>query len=177
MPQVNKRAILETLQRPALERLVVLTMKRREEHNLAVYCGNPWTDDALEGQRLDLSAPHTDAELVAYIIKDRLISAHDVIMALHARELRWACKVLGVLDRPAPKAELRLYLNDAVGRSVDRPIPPDQPDPRFDEATQDWIWPDWDAKRLRWVWPEGEARPEGHERAENEAAAPSEPRG
>lgn len=177
MPQINKRAILETLERPTLERLVVLTMERREEHNLAVYCGNPWTDDALEGERMDLSAPHTDGELVDFIMKDRLMDAHDVIMALHARELRWACKVLGVLDRPAPKAELREYLIDAVGRSVARPMPTDQPAPRFDEATQDWVYPDWDARRLRWVWPEGKAPPEGHDLPEDAAAAASEPGG
>lgn len=123
MPRVNKRAILETLERPTLERLVLLTMKRREAHNLAVYGRNPLFDDVLEGLRLDLSAPHTDGELVGYIMKDRLIDAHDVVMALHAPELRRTCKVLGEWDRGGRKADLRLHLRDALGTTVERPLP------------------------------------------------------
>lgn len=174
MPQVNKRAILETLERPTLERLAALSMERREDYNLEVY-GHGLDHDPELDQWLDLSAPHADDELVGFIMKNRLIGAYDVIMALHAPELRRTCKVLGVLDRPAPKAELRLWLNDAVGRSVDRPMPPDQPDPHFDEATQDWIWPEWDARRLRWVWPAHSVG--GHSVGALDAATPTEPRG
>ncbi len=123
------------------------------------------------GDRLDLSEPLPDAELVGYIMRARIFDAHDVVMALHAPELRRACEVLGVWHRGGRKAELREHLNGAVGHSYDRPMPPDQPGPRFDEATGDWIWPDWDARQLRWVWPEP------HRGGTLNAAAHSGPRG
>lgn len=140
MPMVNKRVILETLERPALERLVVLTMKRREEHNLAVY--GRGLDHAPEmNEWLCLSTPHTDAKLVDFIMRDRLISAHDVIMALHARELRWAFKVLGRPGPPGPQgraspvAERR---GGQLGRSADANRPAGPPlrrgDPGLDLA-------------------------------------------
>jgi hypothetical protein len=60
---------------------------------------------------------------VDYTMRARVFWAHHVIMALHAPELRRACEALGVWNRGGRKAELRLYLSDAVGHSYDRPLP------------------------------------------------------
>ena len=126
MPMVNKRAILESLERPTLERLAALSMARREQYDLAVY-GHGLDHDPELGTWLDLSALHADAELVGFIMKNRLIDAQDVIEALHAPELRRACEALGVWHRGGRKAELRDHLRGALGHSYDRPLPAEEP--------------------------------------------------
>ncbi len=99
----------------------------REEYTLAVYGRSPLFDDVLMGDRLDLSEPLADAELVGYLMRARIFGAHQVVMSLHAPELRRACAALGVWHRGGRKAELREHLNGAVGHSFDRPMPAEEP--------------------------------------------------
>jgi hypothetical protein len=184
MPLVNKRAILETLERPTLERLVDICTRRREAYNLAVYGRNPLFDDPLMGNRLDLSEPLADAELVDYLMRARIFDAHDVIEALDKPELWRACAALCVEAR-GDAEDLRRALEHAV--HTDRPPPrwppgcspnyDTRPPPYLDPDTSEFVKTRWDPGNRRWVWPEGKAPPEGHDRAENEAAAASEPRG